>query len=103
MATDVYRAPEMRHRVGERHFSIWDGVGAAAMLCPRWKGSAQDPETAVVLLPEPPRGILGCFLQSRKVWPRIMAPCTRGTSALCRAALGRADMGGHRVCVVLGL
>lgn len=26
MATDVYRAPEMRHRVGERHFSIWDGV-----------------------------------------------------------------------------
>ena len=26
MATDVYRAPEMRHRVGERHFGIWDGV-----------------------------------------------------------------------------
>ena len=55
MATDVYRAPEMRHRVGERHFSIWDGVGAAAMLCPRWKGSAQDPETAELCCSLSPR------------------------------------------------
>jgi len=38
MATDVYRAPEMRHRVGERHFSIWDGVRAAAMLMPQVGG-----------------------------------------------------------------
>lgn len=36
MATDVYRAPEMRHRVGEKHHSIWEGSGGAGM--PPWKG-----------------------------------------------------------------
>lgn len=36
MATDVYRAPEMRHRAGERHHSIWEGSGGAGM--PLWKG-----------------------------------------------------------------
>lgn len=41
MATDVYRAPELRHRVEERHFSLWDGVRAAAALPSRWKDGDQ--------------------------------------------------------------
>lgn len=51
MATDVYRAPEMRHRVGERHHSIWEGSGGAGML--PWKGCNGGCRTGAVSLPVP--------------------------------------------------
>lgn len=58
MATDVYRAPELRHRVGERHFSILDGVRAAATLTSHWKGRDQGCGTGLScsLSPKPQPG-----------------------------------------------
>lgn len=71
MATDVYRAPELRHRVGERHFSLWDGVrqlprchpagrtgtraaGRAVLLPPQAPASPRGPGCSFLSLQEPP-------------------------------------------------
>lgn len=35
MATDVYQAPEMRHRAGERHVGLRDGGLASGLAAPR--------------------------------------------------------------------
>lgn len=41
MATDVYRAPEMRHGAGERRFSIWDGGRGSCPAGAHWEGRDQ--------------------------------------------------------------
>lgn len=106
MATDVYRAPEMRHRVGERHFSIWDGVpGSCHPPAPRegqgpglWDGGVS---CSLSPKPQPGGGIPGCFLQ-REVWLRTRALRSQGAPAPLWRGDRRGGTSRHRFRVAVG-
>lgn len=103
MATDVYRAPEMRHRAGERHFSSWDGVWGSCPADAPLEGlgpGLRDGGVSCSLCPKPQPGwgVLGSSLQS-KVGLCMSAFRIQGASAPLR---GGVLEGWHRLCMALG-
>lgn len=59
MATDVYRAPEMRHGAGERHHSIWEGSGGAECHSGRAGVGAAGRGGVLLPLPKTPAWLKG--------------------------------------------